>query len=73
MGNLFEIFYRFLFLGFISFGGPMAHLGYFRNTFVEKLQWLDEVTYAKLVALSQFLPGPSSSQVGFSIGLKKGA
>ena len=72
MANLFEIFYRFLLLGFISFGGPMAHLGYFRKTFVEKLKWLDEASYAKLVALSQFLPGPSSSQVGFSIGLKKG-
>ena len=72
MTNLFEIFYRFLLLGVISFGGPMAHLGYFRKTFVEKLKWLDEATYAKVVALSQFLPGPSSSQVGFSIGLKKG-
>lgn len=72
MTNLFEIFYKFLLLGFISFGGPMAHLGYFRKTFVEKLRWLDEATYAKLVALSQFLPGPSSSQVGFSIGLKRG-
>jgi chromate transporter len=72
MKNLFEIFYRFLFLGFISFGGPMAHIGYFRKTFVEKLKWLDEATFAKFVALSQFLPGPSSSQVGFSIGLKQG-
>lgn len=72
MTNLFEIFYRFLLLGVISFGGPMAHLGYFRKTFVEKLKWLDEATYAKVVAISQFLPGPSSSQVGFSIGLKKG-
>jgi chromate transporter len=72
MANIFEIFYRFLILGFVSFGGPMAHLGYFRNTFVEKLQWLDEEAYAKLIALSQFLPGPSSSQVGFSIGLKRG-
>ncbi|MEA1913919.1 MAG: chromate efflux transporter [Campylobacterota bacterium] len=72
MSNLFEIFYRFLLLGLVSFGGPMAHLGYFRNTFVEKLKWLDDATYSKLVALSQFLPGPSSSQVGFSIGLKKG-
>jgi chromate transporter len=72
MANIFEIFYRFLILGLISFGGPMAHLGYFRNIFVEKLQWLDEEAYAKLIALSQFLPGPSSSQVGFSIGLKRG-
>jgi chromate transporter len=72
MKNLFEIFYHFLFLGLVSFGGPMAHIGYFRKTFVEKLKWLDEVTYSKFIALSQFLPGPSSSQVGFSIGLKKG-
>lgn len=71
MRAVFEIFYRFLFLGFVSFGGPMAHLAYFRNTFVEKLKWLDDSTYANLVALSQFLPGPSSSQVGFSIGYKK--
>lgn len=72
MKTIFEIFHRFFILGLVSFGGPMAHLGYFRNTFVEKLKWLDEASYAKLVALSQFLPGPSSSQVGFSIGLKKG-
>lgn len=72
MANIFEIFYKFLLLGFVSFGGPMAHLGYFRKTFVEKLKWLDEATYVRLVALSQFLPGPSSSQVGFSIGLKRG-
>lgn len=68
----FEIFWQFLVLGVTSFGGPMAHLGYFRKTFVEKLQWLDDEAYAKIVALSQFLPSPSSSQVGFSIGLKKG-
>jgi chromate transporter len=72
MKNYFEIFWQFLLLGLTSFGGPMAHLGYFRKTFVEKLQWLDDEAYAKIVALSQFLPGPSSSQVGFSIGLKKG-
>lgn len=70
--NYFGIFWQFLLLGFTSFGGPMAHLGYFRKTFVEKLEWLDDEAYAKIVALSQFLPGPSSSQVGFSIGLKKG-
>ncbi len=72
MKNYFEIFWQFLLLGLTSFGGPMAHIGYFRKTFVEKLHWLDDEAYAKIVALSQFLPGPSSSQVGFSIGLKKG-
>jgi len=72
MQNIFEIFYRFFILGFISFGGPVAHLGYFRKEFVEKLKWLDDTSYSKLVALSQFLPGPSSSQVGFTIGLKRG-
>ena len=72
MKNIFEIFYRFFILGLFSFGGPVAHLGYFRKEFVEKLQWLSEESYSKIVALSQFLPGPSSSQVGFTIGLKKG-
>ena len=68
----FEIFYRFLLLGFVSFGGPVAHIAYFRKAFVDKLKWLDDESYSKIVALSQFLPGPSSSQVGFTIGLKKG-
>lgn len=72
MTNVFEILYRFFILGLVSFGGPVAHLGYFRKTFVEKLQWLDDTEYSKMVALSQFLPGPGSSQVGFTIGLKKG-
>lgn len=68
---LIEIFLRFLGLGCISFGGPAAHIGYFRNYFVEQRQWLDEKHYAGLVALSQFLPGPGSSQVGFAIGMNK--
>ena len=68
---LIEIFLRFLGLGCISFGGPAAHIGYFRNYFVEKRQWLDEKQYGGLVALSQFLPGPGSSQVGFAIGMNK--
>ena len=68
---LLEIFLRFLGLGCISFGGPAAHIGYFRHYFVEKRQWLDEKHYAGLVALSQFLPGPGSSQVGFAIGMNK--
>lgn len=72
MYKIFEIFYRFLLLGCISFGGPIAHIAYFKSTFVDKLKWLDEQSYTKIVALSQFLPGPSSSQVGFTIGLKQG-
>lgn len=66
-----DVFLRFLALGCTSFGGPAAHLGYFRATFVERLQWLDEAAFARLVALSQFLPGPGSSQVGFAIGLER--
>lgn len=71
MNNCFEVFWRFLFLGCVSFGGPAAHIGYFRKTFVEQLQWLDESSYARLIALSQFLPGPGSSQIGFSIGYQR--
>lgn len=72
MVNLIDIFYRFFILGLISFGGPIAHIAYFKKTFVDKLKWLDDENYSKIVALSQFLPGPSSSQVGFTIGLKRG-
>ncbi len=68
MHSVAEIFWRFLVLGCTSFGGPAAHLGYFRTVFVDKLHWLDDVGYARLIALSQFLPGPGSSQVGFGIG-----
>jgi chromate transporter len=67
----FEVFVAFVRLGFTAFGGPIAHLGYFRDTFVTRRGWLDEATYADLVALSQFLPGPASSQVGIGIGLAK--
>jgi len=67
-----EVFAAFLKLGFTSFGGPIAHLGYFRNEFVERRKWLDEPAYADLVALCQFLPGPASSQVGFCIGILRG-
>ncbi|HTO82840.1 MAG TPA: chromate efflux transporter [Methylomirabilota bacterium] len=67
-----EIFLAFLRLGVTSFGGPIAHLGYFRTEFVERRRWLDETAYADLVALCQFLPGPASSQVGFSLGLLRG-
>lgn len=72
MKNYIDIFIKFFTLGLFSFGGPMAHIGYFRKTFVEKLNWLDDSSYSRILVLSQFLPGPSSSQVGFTIGLKKG-
>lgn len=72
MHNILEIFWRFLLLGCTSFGGPAAHIGYFRRTFVEERKWLQDDDYAHLLALSQFLPGPASSQVGFAIGLRRG-
>lgn len=64
-----EVFIAFLKLGLTSFGGPIAHLGYFRREFVERRRWLDDATFTDLVGLCQFLPGPASSQLGFSIGL----
>ncbi|KZN28981.1 chorismate-binding protein [Pseudoalteromonas luteoviolacea S2607] len=67
-----SIFKLFFLLGWVSFGGPAAHIGYFRQTFVEKLKWLDDHEYGQIVALSQFLPGPGSSQVGFALGYKRG-
>ena len=66
-----EVLRLFFRMGLRSFGGPVAHLGYFRQEFVERRQWLDDATYTDLVALCQFLPGPGSSQVGFSIGLMR--
>ncbi len=66
-----EIFLAFLRLGLTSFGGPIAHIGYFHDEFVLRRRWLDEVAFADLVALCQLLPGPASSQVGISIGLFK--
>jgi chromate transporter len=71
-GNAAEVFAAFLKLGLTSFGGPVAHLGYFRAEFVERRKWLSESSYADLVALCQFLPGPASSQVGIAIGLSRG-
>jgi chromate transporter len=68
-GSAAEVFAAFLRLGLTSFGGPVAHLGYFRAAFVQRRAWLDEASYADLVALCQFLPGPASSQVGMAIGL----
>ena len=70
-GSAREVFLVFLRLGLTSFGGPIAHLGYFHHEFVVRRQWLDEKTYADLVALCQFLPGPASSQVGIAIGLSR--
>lgn len=66
--HLGEVARAFAALGFTSFGGPTAHLGYFREEFVARRRWLTEATYAELVALSQFLPGPGSSQVGMALG-----
>jgi len=68
-GRAGEVFAAFFRLGLTSFGGPIAHLGYFHNEFVQRRAWLDERAYADLVALCQFLPGPASSQVGFALGL----
>ena len=68
-GNAVEVFFAFLKLGLTAFGGPVAHLGYFRVEFVERRRWIDDGSYADLVALCQFLPGPASSQVGFALGL----
>ncbi len=59
-------------LGVTSFGGPIAHLGYFYEEYIRKRKWLDEKSYADLVALCQFLPGPASSQVGIGIGVMRG-
>lgn len=68
-GNAREVFGVFLRLGLTAFGGPIAHLGYFREVFVQRRGWLDEARFAQLLAVCQFLPGPASSQLGFAIGL----
>jgi chromate transporter len=70
-GSPLEVLRVFLKLGVSSFGGPIAHIGYFREEFVVRRRWLDERAFVDLVALCQFLPGPASSQVGFSIGLMR--
>ncbi|WP_425406073.1 chromate efflux transporter [Hwanghaeella sp.] len=70
--GVFEILAIFLRLGLTSFGGPVAHLGYFRTEFVERRKWLTDSHYGELVALCQFLPGPASSQVGLALGLMRG-
>src|SRR5215831_15207279 len=70
-GSVLEVLAVFTQLGLTSFGGPIAHLGYFRDELVVRRKWLNEKTYADLVALSQFLPGPASSKVGIAIGLSR--
>jgi chromate transporter len=70
-GSALEALMVFLRLGLTSFGGPIAHIGYFRDEFVTRRRRLDEQAYADLVALCQFLPGPASSQTGFAIGLMR--
>lgn len=70
-GSAAEVFRAFLALGLTSFGGPVAHLGYFHEAFVVRRKWIGEAAYADLVALCQFLPGPASSQVGMAIGLRR--
>lgn len=71
VGTVSEVFIAFLRLGVTSFGGPIAHLGYFRDDLVTRRRWMDDRAYADLVALCQFLPGPASSQVGFAMGLQR--
>ncbi len=68
-GTVGEVFLAFLRLGLTSFGGPVAHLGYFRHEFVQRRRWLTDTEYGDVVAVSQFLPGPASSQTGFALGL----
>jgi len=70
-GNAREVFWAFLRQGLTAFGGPVAHLGYFRREFVEKRAWLSEAAFADLLGLAQFLPGPASSQLGMAIGLRR--
>lgn len=70
-GSAAEVFGAFLKLGCTSFGGPVAHLGFFREEFVNRRKWLSDAEYADLVALCQFLPGPASSQVGMALGLRR--
>ena len=70
-GSPFEILLAFLRLGCLSFGGPVAHLGYFHAEFVGRRRWCSAQTYAEIVALAQSLPGPASSQVAFALGLMR--
>jgi chromate transporter len=70
-GSLFEVLAVALRLGVTSFGGPIAHIGYFRREYVDRRRWLDEASFADLIALSQLLPGPASSQLGIAIGTRR--
>src|SRR5881227_811829 len=70
-GTFLEVLGVFAKLGITSFGGPVAHLGYFRQEIVVRRKWLDEQNYADLLALCQFLPGPSSSQMGIALGITR--
>jgi chromate transporter len=70
--SLWEILLASMKLGLVSFGGPVAHIGYFHDEYVKRRRWLDDQSYADLVALCQFLPGPASSQVGIAIGMMRG-
>lgn len=70
-GSCLEVFLAFLRLGLTAFGGPVAHLAYFREEFVDRRRWLDDYAFSDLVALCQFLLGPASSQVGMALGLKR--
>ena len=69
--SLLEILFVSTRLGLTSFGGPIAHLGYFHEEYVRRKKWMDEKSYADLVALAQFLPGPASSQVGIGVGVMR--
>ena len=71
LGRLWEVLFVATRLGLTSFGGPVAHLGYFGAEYVERRKWLTEQTYANLAALCQLLPGPASSQVGIGVGIKR--
>lgn len=71
LSRVIEVLFVATRLGLTSFGGPVAHLGYFREEYVSRREWLDEATYADLVALCQFLPGPASSQVGIAVGISR--
>ena len=72
VGSVREIFLAFMKLGLTSFGGPIAHLGYFRQELIERRRWISESEYAQLLGLCQFIPGPASSQLGFTLGLLRG-
>src|SRR5688572_20047575 len=69
--SAFDVFLAFLKQGLTAFGGPVAHLGYFRREFVERRGWVSETAFADLIALCHFLPGPASSQLGMAIGLRQ--